>query len=97
MAFSSKINSITSPALSPLTAIKIITWVYYNGFYEKDNMFINQHVYHGPFMIFFFFFTFILFYLFIFFLQWFLSYIEMNQPWIYMYSPSRFPLPPPSH
>ena len=29
-------------------------------------------------------------------LQWFLSYIEMNQPWIYMCSPSRSPLPPPS-
>lgn len=54
MAFSSKINSITSPALSPLRVIKIRTWVYYNGFYEKDHMFINQHVYHGPFMIFFF-------------------------------------------
>ena len=24
-------------------------------------------------------------------LQWFLSYIDMNQPWIYMYSPSRSP------
>ena len=29
-------------------------------------------------------------------LQWFLSYIDMNQPWIYMHSPSRPPLPPPS-
>ena len=29
-------------------------------------------------------------------LQWFLLYIDMNQPWIYMCSPSRFPLPPPS-
>ena len=29
-------------------------------------------------------------------LQWFLPYIDMNQPWIYMYSPSRSPLPPPS-
>ena len=29
-------------------------------------------------------------------LQWFLSYIDMNQPWIYVYSPSRCPLPPPS-
>ena len=29
-------------------------------------------------------------------LQWFLSYIDMNQPWIYMQSPSRSPLPPPS-
>ena len=28
-------------------------------------------------------------------LQWFLSYIDMNQPWIYMCSPSQFPLPPP--
>ena len=26
----------------------------------------------------------------------FLSYIDMNQPWIYKYSPSRSPLPPPS-
>ena len=25
-----------------------------------------------------------------------LSYIDMNQPWIYMYSPSQSPLPPPS-
>ena len=30
-------------------------------------------------------------------LQWFLSYIDMNQPWIYMYSPSRSPLPHPLH
>ena len=29
-------------------------------------------------------------------LQWFLSYIDINQPWIYMYSPSRSPLPLPS-
>ena len=29
-------------------------------------------------------------------LQWFLSYVDMNQPWIYRYSPSRSPLPPPS-
>ena len=29
-------------------------------------------------------------------LWWFLSYIDMNQPWIYMCSPSRCPLPPPS-
>ena len=29
-------------------------------------------------------------------LQWFLSYIDMNQPWSYMYSPSRSPLPLPS-
>ena len=28
--------------------------------------------------------------------MWFLSYIDMNQPWIYIYSPSRFPLPLPS-
>ena len=28
--------------------------------------------------------------------KWVLSYIDMNQPWIYMYSPSRSPLPPPS-
>ena len=28
--------------------------------------------------------------------QWVLSYIDMNQPWNYMYSPSRSPLPPPS-
>ena len=27
---------------------------------------------------------------------WVLSYIDMNQPWSYMYSPSRSPLPPPS-
>ena len=29
-------------------------------------------------------------------LQWVLSYTDMNQPWSYMYSPSRSPLPPPS-
>ena len=29
-------------------------------------------------------------------LYWFLPYIDMNQPWIYMCSPSRSPLPPPS-
>ena len=28
--------------------------------------------------------------------QWVLSYIDMNQPWSYMYSPSRSPLPLPS-
>ena len=28
--------------------------------------------------------------------QWVLSYIDMNQPWSHMYSPSRSPLPPPS-
>ena len=36
------------------------------------------------------------FFLFIYFLQWILSYIEMKQPWVYMCSPSRSPLPPPS-
>ena len=30
-------------------------------------------------------------------LQWFLPYIDMNQAWIYMCSPSQTPLPPPSH
>ena len=29
-------------------------------------------------------------------LQWILSYTEMKQPWVYMCSPSRSPLPPPS-
>ena len=29
-------------------------------------------------------------------LLWFLSYTDMNQPWIYKYSPSRSPLSPPS-
>ena len=29
-------------------------------------------------------------------LQWVLPYIDMNQPWIYMCSPSQSPLPPPS-
>ena len=33
---------------------------------------------------------------FFFLLQWILSYIEMNQPWVYMCSPSRPHLPPPS-
>ena len=28
--------------------------------------------------------------------KWVLSYIDMNQPWIYMYSTSQSPLPPPS-
>ena len=28
--------------------------------------------------------------------QWVLSYIDMNQPWSYMYSSSQSPLPPPS-
>ena len=28
--------------------------------------------------------------------QWVLSYIDMNQPWSYMYSPSQSPHPPPS-
>ena len=36
------------------------------------------------------------FILFFFYLQWILSYIEMKQPWVYMCSPSRSPLPPPS-
>ena len=39
---------------------------------------------------------FFIFILFILFFQWFLSYIDMNQPWIYMCSPSRCPLSPPS-
>ena len=30
------------------------------------------------------------------FLKWFLPYTDMNQPWIYMCSPSWSPLPPPS-
>ena len=30
------------------------------------------------------------------FLEWILSYIGMKQPWVYMCSPSRSPLPPPS-
>ena len=29
-------------------------------------------------------------------LQWVLPYIDMNQPWVYIFSPSRTPLPPPS-
>ena len=29
-------------------------------------------------------------------MQWVLPYIDMNQPWSYMYSPSWSPLPPPS-
>ena len=33
---------------------------------------------------------------FFFYLWWILSYIEMKQPWVYMCSPSRFPLPPPT-
>ena len=31
-----------------------------------------------------------------FYLWWILSYIEMKQPWVYICSPSRSPLPPPS-
>ena len=38
---------------------------------------------------------FFIFILFIYFFSVFLSYIDMNQPWIYMRSPSRSPLPPP--
>ena len=29
-------------------------------------------------------------------LQWFLPYIDLNQPWVYMCHPSQTPLPPPS-
>ena len=36
------------------------------------------------------------YFLFFFNLLWILSYIEMKQPWVYMCSPSRSPLPPPS-
>ena len=36
------------------------------------------------------------FFLIFFYFWWILSYIEMKQPWIYMCSPSRSPLPPPS-
>ena len=36
------------------------------------------------------------FFKFFFKLWWVLPYIEMNQPWVYMCSPSRCPLPPPS-
>ena len=35
-------------------------------------------------------------YYYYFLLWWILSYIEMKQPWVYMCSPSRYPLPPPS-
>ena len=41
-------------------------------------------------------FVFLIFIFFKFYLQWILSYIEMKQPWVYMCSPSRSPLPPPS-
>ena len=48
--------------------------------------FLSQHTYFLLFI-----------YLFIYFiLQWILSYIEMKQPWVYMCSPSRSLLPPPS-
>ena len=33
---------------------------------------------------------------FFFFFFWILSYIEMKHPWVYMRSPSQYPLPPPS-
>ena len=36
------------------------------------------------------------FFFFFFYLWWILSYIEMTQLWVYMCSPSRSPLPPPS-
>ena len=48
------------------------------------------------FIINFIFFSFTLLTLFIFSFLWVLSYIDMNQPWSYMYSPSWSPLPPPS-
>ena len=40
--------------------------------------------------------TFTLFFSFFFNLWWILSYIEMKEPWVYMFSPSQSPLPPPS-
>ena len=46
--------------------------------------------------ILFFLFIFIPFFFFFFNFWWILSYIEMNQPWVYMCSPSLSPLPPPS-
>ena len=63
---------------------------------------LHERLYSGinrmPSFTFFFFFLEIwaAFYLFIFYLWWILSYIEMKQPWVYMCSPSRSPLPPPS-
>ena len=36
------------------------------------------------------------FFFFFFYLWWILSYIEMKQPWVSRWSPSRSPLPPPS-
>ena len=47
-------------------------------------------------MLLFFLFIYLFIYLFIFYFWWILSYIEMKQPWVYMCSPSRSPLPPPS-
>ena len=38
----------------------------------------------------------LVFFFLFFYLQWILSYIEIKQPWVYMCSPSRSPLPPPS-
>ena len=43
-----------------------------------------------------FFFFYLFYFFFFFYLWWILSYIEMKQPWVYMCSPSRYHLPPPS-
>ena len=62
----------------------------------------NMHFvgYHGNFIILFYFIFFSYFYQleanYFTILQWFLPYIDMNQLWIYMYSPSQSSLPPPS-
>ena len=47
------INSINFLVLSPLRIIKIIIWLYHNGFYETQNMLINQHVYPDLLVLFF--------------------------------------------
>ena len=66
---------------------------------EKCNIFVLDNCKHDSFFLWYtviiilFYLFFILFY---FYLWWILSYIEMKQPWVYMCSPSRSPLPPPS-
>ena len=60
------------------------TWGFMSGLYKLS----CSLLYYSPQELFFF----ILF----FYLWWILSYTEMKQPWVYMCSPSRSPLPPPS-
>ena len=100
--------SVLLVVLSPFSLLILLICVYCllaKGFpillmFLKNSQF--QGCFYCPFNIYFIYFIFFFIYFYqlegnyFTILQWVLSYIDMNQPWIYMCSPSRSPLPPPS-